>query len=91
MKPAIAAIVALLGIMNPAHAQESQPRWDCFCERRPCQCTPLPPSNPQLCDIQCPRNTRFVDNCSCEPVTGPLPSEEDVRRKRLEEERTKRR
>lgn len=67
-----------------AKAQAVPNRWDCFCEGRPCSCTPRPPEDPRLCDIICPPNTRFVPNCSCEQMTP------DERRRAAEQERRRR-
>jgi hypothetical protein len=82
MKLAIAFLIAFLFWKGSSAAQESKSTWDCFCEGRPCACAPLPPSDPQLCDIQCPRNSQFVPDCSCEPLRNEQEREEERRLKR---------
>ena len=87
MKSALAVLIGFLCWPGISVAQENRSRWDCFCEGRPCACSALPQSNPQLCDIQCPRNSKFVPDCSCEPLRNGEESEEERRQKRLEREK----
>ena len=84
MKSVAAALIIILGLPGWAVADDSKSRWDCFCEGRPCRCTPRPSSNMELCDIQCPRGTKFRPDCSCEPMKGQEQSDEEYRRQRLE-------
>jgi hypothetical protein len=90
MTSVVAAFILHLSL--PASAQEAPSRWDCSCDKQPCKCVPLPSSNPHLCNIACPRGTKFIPDCSCAPVSGNQPDEAERRRQileRLEQERKK--
>ena len=93
MKTGGAFLALLVLTCQPSWSEEVAPRWDCFCEKRPCKCTPMPDVNPDLCNIRCPPNTKFVPNCSCEIMSGEEQQrtrqrqQERLERARLEEER----
>ena len=75
-------ILPFLLLAAPRCFAQEPPRWECYCEGKPCKCTPLPSANPSLCTIACPSNMKVTRDCACSPITGP--SEEERRRQELE-------
>jgi hypothetical protein len=90
MRALAISVMVLLATVGAAAAKEPVPQWECGCEREPCSCKPPDPTDRRLCDIVCPRGTRFLPDCSCEPSASGEPSAEERRRQVLEAEKARR-